>query len=139
MGWARRGPGLPSACPRCPVGEVTADRGALTLEAWLARRLERAPPELAEAVWPLVRGRLEEGEDGLVRAVLDALTIVAEGAGSRSEAFTLLAADAILTYALEAAADPALGGSAARARRLADRSGPHGLIGERFRREVMIK
>lgn len=111
---------------------MAADPGSLTLEAWLAGRLEGAPAELAEAVWPLVRGRLEDGEDGLIHAALDALATVAEGEADRSEAVTLLAADAILTYALEAAADPALGGSAARARRLADRTGPHGLIGEYF-------
>lgn len=112
---------------------MTAESGALTLEAWLTGRLESAPAELAEAVWPLVRGRLAEGEDGLVHAALDALA--AEGEANRSGAVTLLAADAILTYALEAAADPALGGSAARACQLAERVGPSGLIGGRFDRE----
>ncbi|WP_420614606.1 hypothetical protein [Candidatus Palauibacter sp.] len=111
---------------------MPAERGALTLETWLARRLESAPPELEEAVWPLVRGRLAEGEDGLVQAALDALTAATEGDGTRADAVTLLAADAILTYALEAAADSALGGSAARASRLAARIGPGGAIGERF-------
>ncbi len=111
---------------------MTDAAGTLTLEAWLEGRLEEAPAELAEAVWPLVRRRLQEGEDGLVQAALDGLAAVAEGAADRSEAVTLLAADAILTYALEAAADPALGGSAARARRLADRAGPHGRIGEHY-------
>ena len=83
-------------------------------------------------MWPLVRGRLTEGEEGLVHAALDALAIAAHGAPNRAEAVTLLAADAILTYALEAAADPALGGSAARASRLAEWAGPRGLIGDRF-------
>ncbi|MCZ0936970.1 MAG: hypothetical protein OXJ54_17565 [Gemmatimonadetes bacterium] len=111
---------------------MPAEPGPLTLETWLAGRLESAPPELAEAVWPLVRGRLAEGEEGLVHAALDALADAAEGEEARAGAVTLLAADAILTYALEAAADPALGGSAARACRLAERAGPDGLIGERF-------
>lgn len=111
---------------------MPAEPGAFTLETWLAGRLESAPPELAEAVWPLVRGRLAEGEAGLVHAALDALEHATEGEATRSQAMTLLAADAILTYALEAAADPALGGSAARASRLAERIGPGGLIGERF-------
>ncbi len=111
---------------------MPAEPGPLTLETWLARRLESAPPELAEAVWPLVRERLADGEDGLVQAALAALENATEGEATRAEAVTLLAADAILTYALEAAADPALGGSAARASRLAERAGPGGLIGERF-------
>lgn len=111
---------------------MPAEPGPLTLETWLAGRLESAPPELAEAVWPLVRGRLAEGEEGLVHAALDALADAAEGEEARAGAVTLLAADAILTYALDAAADPALGGSAARACRLAERAGPGGLIGERF-------
>ncbi|MDE2945064.1 MAG: hypothetical protein OXT63_12785 [Gemmatimonadota bacterium] len=111
---------------------MPAEPGPLTLEAWLTGRLRSAPAELAEAVWPLVRERLTEGEDGLVHAALAALENATEGEGTRSEAVTLLAADAILTYALEAAADPALGGSAARARRLAERVGPGGLISERF-------
>ncbi len=111
---------------------MPAESGPLTLETWLAGRLESAPPELAEAVWPLVRGRLADGEDGLVHAALVALENAADGEADRSEAVTLLAADAILTYALEAAADPALGGSAARARRLAERAGPGGLIGAQF-------
>lgn len=114
---------------------MQAERGALTLETWLARRLDSAPPELAEAVWPLVRERLAEGEDGLVHASLDALAAATEGEATRADAVALLAADAILTYALEAAADPALGGSAARASRLAARIGPGGLIGERFDEE----
>ena len=118
---------------------MAADPGSLTLEAWLAGRLEGAPAELADAVWPLVRGRLEEGEDGLMHAALAALATVEEGEANRAQAVTLLAADAILTYALEAAADPALGGSAARARRLADRAGPGGLIGERFDKEEMTE
>ncbi|MXW66497.1 MAG: hypothetical protein F4Z72_05765, partial [Gemmatimonadales bacterium] len=103
---------------------MPAEPGPLTLETWLARRLETAPPELAEAVWPLVRERLADGEDGLVQAALAALENATEGEATRAEAVTLLAADAILTYALEAAADPALGGSAARASRLAERAGP---------------
>ena len=122
---------------------MPAERGPLTLEAWLTRRIEEAPAELAEAVWPLVRGRLAEGEEGLVHAALDALALAAHGAAhgetegeaNRAEAVTLLAADAILTYALEAAADPALGGSAARASRLAEWAGPRGLIGDRFNEE----
>lgn len=111
---------------------MPAESGLLTLETWLAGRLRSAPAELAEAVWPLVRERLAEGEDGLVHAALAALEAASEGEANRPEAVTLLAADAILTYALEAAADPALGGSAARARRLAERVGPGGLISERF-------
>ena len=111
---------------------MPTDPGPLTLETWLAGRLERAPAELAEAVWPLVRGHLAEGAGGLVHAAIEALEDATEGEATRSKAVTLLAADAAFTYALEAAVDPDLGGSAARASRLAARAGPGGLIGERF-------
>ena len=103
-----------------------------TLETWLQARLREAPPELADAIRSLVDGVPTDDEEGLVSVALDALETVAEGQGTRGSAINLLAADAILTYALEAAADPGLGGSAARALRLARRIGPRGLIGERF-------
>lgn len=104
----------------------------MELEAWLGRRLQEAPPELARAIRARVNGRLDDGEEGLVAAALDTLEAVAAGEGARGSALDLLAADAILTYAFEAAADPELGGSAARALRLARRIGPNGWIGDRF-------
>ncbi|WP_419949408.1 hypothetical protein [Candidatus Palauibacter sp.] len=104
----------------------------ITLATWLETRLREAPPELAEAIRSRVAEVLDDGEEGLVYVALEALEAAASGGGSRGSAIDLLAADAILTYALEAAADPALGGSAARALHLSRRIGPAGLIGERF-------
>ena len=106
-----------------------------TLESWLEARLASVPRELAGAIRSLVNGALEEGQDGeeeLVTVALDTLEAVAAGGGTRGSAIDLLASDALLTYAFEAAADPERGGSAARARRLARRIGPTGLIGARF-------
>ena len=65
-------------------------------------------------------------------AALRGFDDVVEGMGSRPSALELLAADALLTYAFEAAADPSLGGSASRAVQLADRVGPAGEIGARL-------
>lgn len=80
-------------------------------EAWLEPRLREAPPRLAEAV----RGCLERMEpDGapkalsglLARAALQELGRVEAGrTGDREEALRLLAADASLTFAFEAAAE----------------------------------
>ncbi|WP_419940839.1 hypothetical protein [Candidatus Palauibacter sp.] len=105
---------------------------SITLETWLQARLREAPLELADAIRSLVVGVPSDDEEGLVSVALDALETVANGAGTRGSAINLLAADAILTYAFEAAAEPGLGGSAARALRLARRIGPRGVIGERF-------
>ena len=111
---------------------MSASSPPITLGTWLEARLPAAPPELADAIRARVEGVLGDGEEGLVSVALDALEAAAGGAGSRGSAIELLAADAILTYALEAAADPELGGSAARALRLSRRIGPAGLIGDRL-------
>lgn len=106
-----------------------------TLESWLEARLASVPPELAGAIRSLVSEASEEGEDEeeeLVTVALNTLEAVAAGGGTRGSAIDLLAGDALLTYAFEAAADPERGGSAARARGLARRTGPTGLIGVRF-------
>lgn len=94
--------------------------------------MRAAPAELGDVIRSLVAGGLDEGEEGLVTVAVGVLEAVAGGGGTRESAIELLAADAILTYAFEAAADPARGGSAARALRLARRVGPVGLMGRRF-------
>ena len=83
------------------------------LQRWLEDRLADVPPELAEAVRARVRDSLTGGEAGLVTAALRGFDDVVESMGSRSSALELLAADALLTYAFEAAVDPSLGGSTA--------------------------
>ena len=99
-------------------------------EDWLERRLRDAPPRLAEAV----RGCLERAEtDGaseglsgwLARAALQEFGRVEAGrSGDREEALRLLAADASLTFAFEAAAEEDRDLA-----RMADEWGPSGRLG----------
>ncbi len=101
------------------------------MESWLNAQLEDVPaPALAETIRNLLGGAPVESEDDLVSAAVELLDRVAEGSRGRTSALELLAADAILTYAFAAAADPRLGGSAGRALRLVDRAGPSGWLGE---------
>lgn len=80
-------------------------------EAWLEPRLREAPPRLADAVRRcLERAEPDEPPAGLsgwlARAAVQEFGRVRAGrAGDRSEAVRLLAADASLTFAFEAAAD----------------------------------
>lgn len=80
-------------------------------ESWLDPRLRDAPPRLADAVRDcLRRAEPEEVPDGipgwLAHAALGELGRVRAGrAGDRGEALRLLAADAALTFAFEAAAE----------------------------------
>ncbi|TFG66974.1 MAG: hypothetical protein E4H28_00140 [Gemmatimonadales bacterium] len=82
------------------------------IDSWLEPRLVGAPPELAEAVRGLL-GELEIVADELALGVPEALAAAAmlglEGVLERADperevALRLLAADAALTYAFEAAA-----------------------------------
>lgn len=80
-------------------------------EAWLEPRLRDAPPRLADAVRRcLARAEPEEPPEGvsgwLAHAALGELGRVEAGrTGDRGEAIRLLAADASLTFAYEAAAE----------------------------------
>lgn len=104
---------------------------------WLEARLSDVPGELAVAVRAAVEA-VEPGVDAtpacaLARAALaelDAVVVATER--DRRSALRLLSADALLTYAFEAAADPEVGGSAALAERLAQRVGPRGALGDRI-------
>lgn len=102
--------------------------------AWLRPRLAEAPPELAADIVALLEScpglDLSDPVAALAGAALQGLAHVAEGTGERTEALRLLAADAALTYAFEAAAEE---GTAAE---LAARLGLAGEIGERLEREV---
>lgn len=103
--------------------------------SWLEQRLVLTPPELAAAVRDLL-----DRSDGarepftwqcMVDRALDAFERVASKSQSRSGALELLAADALLTYAFEAAADDTVGGSATTALQLARAVGPSGELGRR--------
>lgn len=109
----------------------------MTLEDWLEPRLQGAPTELATAVRKLVREAGDADPMGasiperLASSALVGLDGVAADDApnprSRHSALRLLAADAALTYAFEAAADLGADPGA-----LADRLGPHGALGERL-------
>jgi hypothetical protein len=109
------------------------------LESWLEPRLAGTPRELAVAIRQLVReldpadpagaaleaaGVPERLASAALRGFEDVLAETAADLRSRSAALRLLAADASLTYAFEAAADLELDVVA-----LADRVGPRGTLG----------
>lgn len=115
----------------------------MTLDSWLEPRLAEAPPELANAIRQLMReaGDAGAGEhpaddsapsagipERLAAAALrgfeDVLHETAADLRSRRAALRLLAADASLTYAFEAAADLELD-----VIDLADGLGPCGALG----------
>lgn len=77
------------------------------LARWLAERRQGAPRGLRRALDEAVAGADGEGAipDRLAAAGLGALRRAARGGGDRSTALALLAADALLTYAFEAAAE----------------------------------
>ena len=101
---------------------------------WLQQRMADAPPELAADILELVETTpgidLSDPVAALAAAGLAGLEQVAEGNGERSEALRLLAADATLTYAFEAAAE------AGRSAELAERVGLDGELGRRLSGEI---
>lgn len=107
------------------------------IASWLEERLSGVPPALAGAVRALCEDAGSTGSpQGMAEAALGAFDRVASDAAGRAGALDLLAADALLTYAFEAAADPDVGGSASLAVGLAARMGPHGEIGARLARST---
>lgn len=102
-----------------------------TLRAWLEPRLGTAPQELAAAIRSCVdrSGAPPDASvpDALAAAAVTALDRVMAGPQSREAALRLLAADAVLTYAFEAAAELGMDLGA-----LADRLGPTGSLGRRL-------
>jgi len=101
---------------------------------WLRPRLAEAPPELAVDILALLETTpdldLSDPVAALAGAALAGLAQVADGTGERTEALRLLAADAALTYAFEAAAE------AGTAAELAVRVGLSGELGRRLERQV---
>jgi hypothetical protein len=111
-----------------------SERGEMRHGPWLESRLRGVPPELAHAMRDAI-GRVKVGPDrtpaeALAEVSLTELCSVTGGEQNRKTALRLLAADALLTYAFEAAVDSEIGGDAAAAERLAERVGPCGYLGE---------
>ena len=110
-------------------------------ERWLDERLDEAPSELAMDVRTLVRAVGDDAPDDsgdaiaelLARAGLSGLDEIVDGRGGRETALRLLAADAALTLAFEAAAE--LDGDV---QALCTRLGPCGELGRRLDREVRV-
>ena len=103
---------------------------------WLESRLGDVPPDLAEAMRDAI-GHVDIGAkstpaEALAEVSVAELCSVTEAEQNRGAALRLLAADALLTYAFEAAVDPDMGGDAAAAERLAEQIGPWGSLGERI-------
>ena len=98
---------------------------------WLEARLSEVPGELDQAIRAVVARQPQHEDEGageaLARAALAELDSVVTREPTRAVALSLLAADATLTYAFEAAA-----GLGEDARTLADQVGPGGLLGGRL-------
>jgi len=74
--------------------------------AWLERREPRAPEPLFARMAAALAGRAEpDVPEALAGAALACLRAAVEGGRDRAAAWDLLAADALLTYACEAAAE----------------------------------
>jgi len=103
-------------------------------QRWLRPRLAEAPRELADDILRLLETTpdldFSDPVGALAMAALAGLQQVVAGAGDRSEALRLLAADAALTYAFEAAAE------AGRSAELAARVGLDGELGRRLAEEA---
>ncbi|MDH3734455.1 MAG: hypothetical protein OEU54_13025 [Gemmatimonadota bacterium] len=97
--------------------------------SWLDRRLLATPGELAEAVRALLGESADPVPGRMAACALATFARIARGPQTRECALELLAADALLTYAFEAAADPVVGGSGNAALQLARSVGPCGDLG----------
>ena len=73
---------------------------------WLALRIPVPPPQLARRLSSIVEGRVCADLTELSAVLVDeALNVVSGLSDDRSGAFDLLVADALITYAMEAAAE----------------------------------
>ena len=72
---------------------------------WLEDRLGQAPRDLLETMVSALPGTEPSVADELGRAAILLYARVAAGSGEREDALPLLAADALLTHAFEAAAE----------------------------------
>ncbi|MQA90020.1 MAG: hypothetical protein GEU90_07285 [Gemmatimonas sp.] len=75
-------------------------------ERWIEERLGSAPRELLDVMRAAVRAHdLPDVPEALAAAAIALYKQVVDGAGGREDALPLLAADALLTHAFEAAAE----------------------------------
>ena len=86
----------------------------MTIGEWLATRTPPPPPALATRVRELLAGRVSDDASLAADRLLDAAertvaTLLREGRTGRESAGDLLAADALVTYAFEAAASDPVG------------------------------
>ncbi|HEX2090979.1 MAG TPA: hypothetical protein VHG28_01205 [Longimicrobiaceae bacterium] len=95
-------------------------------ERWLRERLADAPPHLLDTMAGVLPAEAPTVPDALAEGALRLLESVAHGSGGREDALPLLAADALLTHALQAQAESDPAGIAA----LAGRWGGAGRLGE---------
>jgi hypothetical protein len=93
---------------------------------WLRSRLGDAPPELLRAMLAALPAEDGPVPDALAAAALGLYTRVLESSGGRNDALPLLAADALLTHAVEAQAEEDPEGLSA----FVDRWGAAGRLGE---------
>jgi hypothetical protein len=81
----------------------------MTVGTWLATREPAPPAELSARLHEVLGPRLDESAERAPEVLLDAATALLgsllDGAGGRESALDLLTADALATYAYEAAAD----------------------------------
>ena len=81
----------------------------MTLGAWLAERLPAPPPRLAERIHQGIGVRVNANAEGAPARCVDAAAdllreLLTRSATGRESALELLAVDALVTYAFEAAA-----------------------------------
>ena len=81
----------------------------MTLGAWLAERSPAPPPRLAERIHQALGNRINADSEGAPALCVDAAAellreLLARSATGRESALELLAVDALVTYAFEAAA-----------------------------------
>jgi hypothetical protein len=114
-----------------PTGCADGREAVEAAKRWLADRSEAVPAELAAEVSRLLDEVEVQGAPDPARILAEAglrgLEDVSSGTAGRETALRLLAADAALTYAFEAAAELGLDVG-----RLADEVGPSGALGRRL-------
>ena len=84
---------------------MSAERESIRLADWLASRTPRPPRELADRLASIAGDEACMHAEIAAALIAKATTILSRLGDDRSSAADLLAADALVTYAMEAAAD----------------------------------